>query len=270
MTKFKVGDKVKILDGSKIKNYCSGWLPGHMGKHVGEVYTVESVSKHSCSLKGIAWVWDIRGLELIKEKSHKPIVIYNRDREVIAVDKNTGKKAIAKCCPEDTFNFNIGAKIAFDRLINPQIKKVTRYAKPGEYIKIISPPTSQFDEYELGDILKVVDVGFDGKAFYKHAPLKYANKSEYVVLEGYEPNEVDKESTYNGRIIFTKGDDDFKTGHIYEIKNGYIKLNSREYPISGPFKDIDDVKDFFTADAKGHNGHGWSNETLELIEVQDD
>lgn len=108
MTKFKVGDKVKILDGSKIENYFGGWLPEYMGKHVGEVYTVESVSEHSCSLKGIAWIWDIRGLELIKEKSRKPIV----------VDKKTGKKAIARCCPEDTFNFKTGAKLAFERLFS--------------------------------------------------------------------------------------------------------------------------------------------------------
>lgn len=118
MTKFKVGDKVKILDGSKIKNYFGGWLPGRMGKHVGEVYTVESVSEHSCSLKGIAWVWGIRGLELIKEKSRKPIVIYRKGNEVIAVDKKTGKKAIARCCPEDTFNFETGAKLAFERLFS--------------------------------------------------------------------------------------------------------------------------------------------------------
>lgn len=33
MSKFKVGDKVRILDGSKINNYFGGWVDG-MKKHV--------------------------------------------------------------------------------------------------------------------------------------------------------------------------------------------------------------------------------------------
>ena len=70
-----------------------------------------------------------------KEKSRKPIVIYNRGKEVIAVDKNTGKKAIARCCPEDTFDFETGAKIAFERLL------------------------SDPDNIAIGDTVRVVDTG---------------------------------------------------------------------------------------------------------------
>ena len=33
--KFKVGDKVKILDGSKIKDYTNGWVD-YMSKYVVE------------------------------------------------------------------------------------------------------------------------------------------------------------------------------------------------------------------------------------------
>lgn len=44
------------------------------------------------------------------------IVIYQKGNQVIALDKRTGKKAVAKCDPRDTFNFNIGAKLAFERL----------------------------------------------------------------------------------------------------------------------------------------------------------
>ena len=45
------------------------------------------------------------------------IVIYRDGRKVIALDKRTGEKAEARCNPSDTFDFNIGARIAFDRLI---------------------------------------------------------------------------------------------------------------------------------------------------------
>ena len=46
------------------------------------------------------------------------IIIYRDDRKVIALDKRTGKKAEAKCAPSGTFDFEIGARIAFDRLIS--------------------------------------------------------------------------------------------------------------------------------------------------------
>ena len=36
---------------------------------------------------------------------------------MIALDKRTGDKAEARCNPSDTFDFNIGSRIAFDRLI---------------------------------------------------------------------------------------------------------------------------------------------------------
>ena len=46
------------------------------------------------------------------------IVIYRDDQKVIALDKCTGEKAEARCNPSDTFDFEIGARIAFDRLIS--------------------------------------------------------------------------------------------------------------------------------------------------------
>ena len=45
------------------------------------------------------------------------IVIYRDGQKVIAMNKRTGKKAEARCNPSDPFDFNIGARIAFDRLI---------------------------------------------------------------------------------------------------------------------------------------------------------
>lgn len=42
MAKFKVGDKVRILDGSKIKDYTGGWNK-MMGERVGEVHKITQV-----------------------------------------------------------------------------------------------------------------------------------------------------------------------------------------------------------------------------------
>ena len=49
--------------------------------------------------------------------ANESIVIYRKGQEVIALDKTTGKKAVAKCCPDDEFDFNTGAKLAFERLL---------------------------------------------------------------------------------------------------------------------------------------------------------
>ena len=121
MSKFKVGDKVRILDGSKIENYAGGWTT-KMGRYVGEVYKVANVAHYNSlsnmyeyELEGVNYVWDERDLERC---GNETIVIYRKGNDVIALDKRTGKKAIAKCSPEDTFDFNIGAKLAFERLMN--------------------------------------------------------------------------------------------------------------------------------------------------------
>lgn len=140
------------------------------------------------------------GIELIKNET---IVIYRKDDKVIALDKRTGKKTEAKCHLDDEFDFSVGAKLAFERLLEEQEKQY-----------------------------------------------------------------------YNGKIIFTKGDSTFKTGHIYEVIDGKIlsvKATSKELPYGDRrFLDFDDIKDYFTERDKRKNPQGWSSETLELIEVLDD
>ena len=73
--------------------------------------------------------WNRNRYQLFENRSYQPksvreflgeqekIVIYRDGRKVIALDKRTGEKAEARCNPSDTFDFNIGARIAFDRLI---------------------------------------------------------------------------------------------------------------------------------------------------------
>ena len=86
----------------------------------------------------------------------------------------------------------------------------------------------------------------------------------------------DKTSNLKNRykIIFTKGDSTFKTGHIYEVIDGKIlnvKATSKGLPCGDHrFLDLDDIKDYFTERDKRKNQPGWSDETLELMEVLND
>lgn len=149
-TKFNIGDKVKILDGSNILNYLGEWNPV-MSMAIGMTATVNTVMVCSDGrvgyfLDGLVLLFDERGLEKVEEKALEP---------------------------------------------------------------------------------------------------------------------------YSGKIIFTEGDNIFKTGHIYEIVDGKIKDPRDGYLLPGNrrFTSIEDVKDFFTAYPKRKNQPGWDNNTLEFIEV---
>lgn len=65
MAKFKVGDRVRVLDGSKIEGYTGDWVP-KMEKYVGNVYAVTRILSNSAyCLKGILFMFDERGLERV-------------------------------------------------------------------------------------------------------------------------------------------------------------------------------------------------------------
>lgn len=346
MSKFKVGDKVRILDGSNIENYAGGWIQ-KMRRYVGEIHEISNVEHLSSDstnyrLEGVAYVWDERGLERC---GNETIVIYRKDNEVIALDKRTGKKAIAKCSPEDTFDFNIGAKLAFDRLMNGNKERIAvedmrkkldsycfgrrccdcklesptyrcgrgahfmtkddagNYTMSDEEIKhafnivfgtgIKEVKTKEQHKFKVGDIVKcnnpvrycfkdydmtrckVTDVSDDGK--YISVEILEHKRGSTCKFYGFESNCFDlveeAPKLYNGKIIFTKGDRMFKTGHIYEVKDGRIKtVGYSKLPMGEPLKDIEDVKDYFTGNLDGNRKRekGWSLYTLELMEVKED
>lgn len=112
------------------------------------------------------------------------------DREV--------KTAIARQNPEDKFDWRKGAELAFERLWDsprraekkPEVREVKRFAKPGEYIKIVDATAGCYGgTYRNGDILLVT-------GYYKEMRNGWVNvkgtkiavfPNEYVVLEGYRP-----------------------------------------------------------------------------------
>lgn len=236
--KFKVGDKVRILDGSNIRNYRGGYT-SNMKNYVGKVYTISEMCKHiegrpdGYCLKDDfhLYVWDERSLELVKEET---IVIYRKNNEVIALDKSTGKKSVARCNPADTFDFMTGAKLAFERLTGedkPKYREVERSAKPGEYVKIVNAsyvPVNDDDTptYKNGDILKIIEVVpwfGEYKLVFRngtdiHGRSYILNHTEYVVLEGYTPEEPQEQPEESARG-FKIGDIVRGASNVYGITN---------------------------------------------------
>lgn len=228
---FKVGDKVRIrtwkdmekefgLDSNGYIKCKLTFTPGM--KHLcGRVATIRSMSGKNITLDfknttgDICWNYSTDMIEPVNQT----IVIYRKGAEVIALDKSTGKKAVAKCSPDDTFDFETGAKLAFERLYAPKVKEVKRNAKVGEYIKIVDaynvPKTNGKPDYKNGDILKVLKLTtLSGQVRYSEAEAegligKFVNQKEYVVLEGYEPPTEEKKAE-----VVRK----FKEGKIYVFR----------------------------------------------------
>lgn len=266
--RFKAGDKVRV---KKFKERPLGWnSEGKMDHLMGKVVKIKCVSSPA---RGIYVVhdskndcdWFFREDDL--EPVNETIVIYRKDNEVIALDKRTGKKAIAKCSPEDTFDFNIGSKLAFERLMNGNKESIT-VEDMRKRLELYCSNRSCIDcklkfpacRYGLGVHFITKDKA--GNYTMNDSEIKDA----FNIIFGTAPK------LYNGKIIFTKGDSIFKTGHIYNIKDGRINTEYGQAPEKEPFKDIEDVKDYFTGNCDGNRKreYGWAPYTLELMEVKED
>lgn len=343
--RFKAGDNVRVKKFKERPFYwnCEGKMDHLMGKVVKIERTVSSRYVVYDSKNDYDWIFRDDDLEPVNET----IVIYSKEREVIAVDKVTGDKAIARCSPADEYDFHVGAKLAFDRLMNGNKENITvedmrkrlelycncrcsncklksptcrcgmgvhfmTKDKSGNYemsndeiegafnivfgagVKEVKPKEPH--KFKVGDIVKgnsesgrrysvtndnltrgkVVRVAGDLIAIevLSHKTMPEEVGEEYVGIESKYFDLVEKApKLYNGKIVFTKGDGIFKTGHIYEVKDGRINTaKSGRVPTEEPLKDIEDVKDYFTGncDRNRKRERGWSLYTLELMEVKED
>ena len=158
-------------------------------------------------------------------------------------------------------------------------KKEVKHKEPnkfkvGDIVKCNNPVRYCFTDDDMTRC-KVTNVSEDGK--YISVEILEHKRGSTCKFYGFESNCFDlveeAPKLYNGKIIFTKGDEMFKTGHIYEVKDGRIKtVEYGQLPMREPLKDIEDVKDYFTGNLDGNRKRekGWSAYTLELMEVKED
>lgn len=115
---------------------------------------------------------------------NKPIVIYQKDRTVIAVDKNTGRKCVAKCHPDDEFDFYTGAKLAFSRLTGCKLAEFD-----GEHKSDTSEDTDTA-KFNVGDTVKVKSgLEVDGIYYGSSSPLVF-----YRTMKTNEPLKIESVS----------------------------------------------------------------------------
>lgn len=174
--RFKVGDKVRV---KKFKERPGCWnKEGKMDHLMGKTVEITGFSPW----RGFYRVYDPKNhyewsfCETDLEPLNETIVIYSKGREVIALDKSTGEKAIARCNPTDKYDFRIGAKLAFERLTNGKSGKVRlSELKPGETFKIGKHDFIVLDQ--VGNTTKVISKGFMAENVVFDRDSKNYNKS---------------------------------------------------------------------------------------------
>lgn len=201
---FKVGDKVVIKDWDEmVKEYGidppSGSIncyPYHfvssMRALCGEEATITKVYLKNwkvelefkkSNLNYSPWNYCV---DMIKHAKPQTIVIYQKDNRVIAKDVTTNRVAMAICSPEDEFNFNIGASIAFERLIGKgsidKARKVVNNAKEELKKKI-----------EIGNNVRITNIDkqyVNYMTFFKDNNMSYELATRYYYGKTVPVDEV--------------------------------------------------------------------------------
>lgn len=109
--KFKVGDKVSIAKPTKEH----GNLKGEIAEITFIVPDKQYQYRYVLAFEHQEDCYYFKADEL-KLVSREEIIIYRDGNNIIALDKATKCKGIARYNPVDDFNFDTGAKLAFERL----------------------------------------------------------------------------------------------------------------------------------------------------------
>lgn len=118
--KFKVGDRVRVVRG--IAHHMNGKtgtiIPDKPGTICPELGRYVQFDEPTSDGRTFVWAY-LEKLELINPQKH-PVVVITSDGKTTTATMREGKKvlktATAACSDKDTFSFDEGARIAFERL----------------------------------------------------------------------------------------------------------------------------------------------------------
>ena len=240
MSKFKVGDYVRV---KKFKKRPSGWnTDGKMDHLMGKICKVTGISVFGDTIKiydkKYDYSWRFNKEEV--EKVSNTIVIYMKGNQVIALDKATGKKAVAKCHPDDEFDFNIGAKLAFERLmvVSYEISVKEMRDKLYKYCVDFSKKCSNCDlggrKFRCGMDVHFRTKYMDGTYKMSDEEIRAAYKTIFGDKEKEEPKEEEPKEEEPKKEP-KKGIQDFAKA-MYEIRSalekaGFTKQESMDFVI---------------------------------------
>ena len=170
--KFKVGDMV-IGNSYHYVHTCKGWI-GRVTKVNGNG-TFEARGKSKTGVEVTFTGLEPEYFDLYTKDQPTKIVITTDGKTTTAKmyrDKSVVKVATIKCHPDDRFDFEVGARIAFDRLVGC---KKEEPEKPKYYNgKVVCVDTTDTTcGYVLGKIYEIKDgyLYVDGRRFFPTTPV---------------------------------------------------------------------------------------------------
>ena len=102
----------------------------------------------------------------MKDINRKVVITVNDNVTLARIfdDNKVVAKGVAKCSPEDTFDFQMDAELAMKRAFESitkkeptkQYRKLDRPPRPGDYIRLTRVDTNVRDNFDsVGDVLKI-------------------------------------------------------------------------------------------------------------------
>ena len=263
MGKFKVGDKVKVLDGSKIRNYTASWCPETMGRYVDKVYEVEEVldpyekNKVAYLLKGCnCYKFDERGLELAaKFKVGDKIIGNEKSSDHYSITTEGWIGTVTHICDDGMIMVRGKGRVIADGT----------YAVDAEYFDLYVDSNNQKIVITT-DGKTTTAVLYDGKKRIKDAKAMCGHNDTFdfgigaaLAVERLmgnpeatlpENNEFLNVKIY---IIDARGSSTFETGKIYEIEGGRFTGSASSMPYDGKMKDLNDLAYYLCSDSDRDN-----------------
>jgi hypothetical protein len=265
--KFKVGDKVRIVKCV----YPDGDNRKPIG--IGEVHTIiscDNFCKYPYLLDAHKeLLWCDEELELVPQDK----ILITTDGKITTATKycEDGKKitATARCAPEDTFNFNVGAKLAMERLMRECEPVICGGFKVGDRVHMgkFNGTVICIAKSEFGSTYNDIGVEFDdvsdNPGIHNCGGITLAagtkSKTDSGRCKWCYPKELEHgeyvPKYYNGKVVCTDNVSntiDYTIGKIYEFIDGTFKSDFGTYvhEFRGrncKFKSFNEWKQFSTA-----------------------
>lgn len=244
--KFNIGDVVKVVRPEK----------GFKANHLGKIYTIRQINPNGIGcytethygvveMSECAYVWLESELELVTNE--KIVITHNGKVTTATLYRNDGSKktATARCAPEDTFDFNVGAKLAITRLVGEE----TKY-NIGDRI-FAEDNMGMYRGGAWGTVVEVLDKRIHNEDYVVKFDKGYRLCSHVVPVP--TTPEPPKPKYYNGKVVCISNkinDHDFTVGKVYEIKDGKFTDNNHAVRPSTVHKVtcLDDLKKGYFAD----------------------
>jgi hypothetical protein len=174
MAKYKVGDKVRIVDHrtGPMNNF------GKMDKWLGKVMTIRECLLSGYWMEedygeniGYGWCWDDDMISGLAEPGREPCTVELRFDGMIttATLKRGGrdvKTAEARCNPTDTYSRAEGARVTVERLFEKKRKEVKpKESEPKVGDKFVIVGRSRFHMFSIGETVRLICICEQGKRY---------------------------------------------------------------------------------------------------------